>query len=293
MDESQYYMTKPGLPFRHRSTLLIACSALWLGACAIWSNQSRTHATSVMQFLYPTQAQHVDSPAVPVLSLPLRVGIAFVPPARANGYNNSPAEFSENAKTALLQRVAAEFKALPYVGSIQIIPSTYLRPDGSFANLDQVKNMFGVDVIALVAYDQTQFTNEGVLSFAYWTIVGAYVVQGEKNDTETLMEAVVYDIRSRKLLFRAPGASEVKAHSTPVNLSEQLHVDSLQGFNDATTELIANLKTELENFKTRVKDSPKDFQIEHQPGYTGAGALDGRFALAIAGLALTRLRRRK
>ncbi len=286
-------MTKPALPFRKISDLLLACSALWLGACAIWGDQSRTQATSVMQYLYPNQAQHVDSPAVPVLSLPLRVGIAFVPPARANGYNNSPAAFSENAKTALLQRVAAEFKALPYVGSIQIIPSTYLRPDGSFANLDQIKNMFGVDVIALVAYDQTQFTNEGVLSIAYWTIVGAYVVQGEKNDTDTLMEAVVYDIHSRKLLFRAPGTSEVKAHSTPVNLSEQLRVDSLKGFNDATTDLIANLKTELDNFKTRVKDAPQDFQIVHQPGYTGASALDGGFALAIAGLALTRLRRRK
>jgi rhombotail lipoprotein len=285
-------MSKPSLHLRIISTLILVCSVTLLGACAIFSNQSRTQATSVMQYLYPNQSQHLDSPAVPVLNLPLRVGIAFVPSARANGYNYSPAAFSENAKTALLQRVAAEFKALPYVGSIQIIPSTYLRPDGSFANLDQVKNMFGVDVIALVAYDQTQFTNEGVLSFAYWTIVGAYVVQGEKNDTETLMEAVVYDIRSRKLLFRAPGASVVKASATPVNLSEQLRVDSLKGFDNATTELIANLKTELDNFKTRVKDSPQDFQIVRQPGYTGAGALDGGFALTIAGLALTRLRRR-
>jgi rhombotail lipoprotein len=283
-------MTK-SIPLRVAPALLIAWSVLLLGGCALWSNQSRSQNTSVSQFLYPTQAQHVDTARVPVLSLPLRVGIAFVPPAR-NSYNNAPGRITENAKVALLKRVSAEFSALPSVGSIQIIPSAYLRPDGGFANLDQVKNMFGVDVIALVAYDQTQFTDEGLLSLAYWTIVGAYVVQGEKNDTQTLMEAAVFDIKSRQLLFRAPGDSQVKASATPVNLSEQLQIDSRKGFDDATTELIANLKTELENFKARVKDSPQDFQIEHKPGYTGAGALDGGFALAIAGVALTRLRRR-
>ena len=247
-----------------------------------------------MQFLYPNQNQHIDNPTVPVLSLPLRVGIAFVPPARGSGGYYSPTgPITENTKVDLLKRVAGEFKALPYVGSIQVIPSGYLRPNGSFTNLDQLKDMFGVDIIVLVAYDQTQFTNEGMLSFAYWTIVGAYVVQGEKNDTETLMEAVVYDIGSRKLLFRAPGTSQIKASSTPVNLSEQLEADRQKGFDEATTQLIANLKTELDNFKTQIKDSPQDYHIERKPGYTGAGAIDAEFAVAIAGLALTRFRRRK
>ena len=57
--------------------------------------------------------------------------------------------------------MAAKFHGLPYVKSIDLIPTTYLRPNGGFENLDQVKSMFGVDVIALVAYDQIQFTHEG------------------------------------------------------------------------------------------------------------------------------------
>jgi len=179
------------------------------------------------------------------------------------------------------------------VKDIEVIPTSYLRPEGGFGNLDQVKAMFDVDVIALVAYDQVQFTNQGVLSLAYWTIVGMYVVQGEKNDTQTLMEAAVYDIASRKLLFRAPGSSQVKASATIVNLSEQLQADSGRGFEEANAQMIGNLKTELDNFKVRIKESPDQFKIENRPGYAGAGALDGGFALALAGIALLAAGRRK
>lgn len=256
--------------------------ALLMLAGCMYSGQSRnTHATSVMQFLYPKDSQHTEAPAIPVLSLPLRVGVAFVPSANAN-----QGGLSESAKAEMLKQVAAEFRGLPYVKSIETIPTTYLRPAGGFDNLDQVKLMFGVDVIALVSYDQVQFTNQDFLSLAYWTIVGAYVVAGEKNDTQTLMDAVVFDITSRKLLFRAPGTSHVKARSTPINLAEQLNADSRKGFLEANTGMIANLKAELENFKVRVKESPSEFKIEHKPGYTGGGSLDAWTALGVLTLVL-------
>ena len=268
--------------------LAVGLAGLLMTGCVMWQHNRSTHATSVMQFLYPKDSQHTEAPRIPVLSLPLRVGVAFVP--SANGQNSG---ISEAAKAEMLKRVAAEFRGLPYVKAIEIIPTTYLRPTGGFENLEQVKSMFGVDVIALVAYDQIQFTNEGFLSLAYWTIVGAYMIEGEKNDTQTLMEAVVFDISSHKMLFRAPGTSRVKASATPINLSEQLRTDSRTGFDQATTEMIANLKTELENFKTRVKESPTEFKIEHKPGYTGGGMLDGGFAIGLAGLAFLALWRRK
>ena len=43
--------------------------------------------------------------------------------------------------------------------------------------------MFGIDVIVLLSYDQVQFRDEGLLSLTYWTVVGAYTIPGEKNDT--------------------------------------------------------------------------------------------------------------
>ncbi len=48
--------------------------------------------------------------------------------------------------------------------------------------------MYDIDVIALVSYDQVQFTDGSFLSLTYWTIVGAYVVAGEKNDTSTMLD---------------------------------------------------------------------------------------------------------
>jgi rhombotail lipoprotein len=131
--------------------------------------------------------------------------------------------------------------------------------------------MYGIDVIALVSYDQVQFTDEGFLSLTYWTIVGAYVVSGEKNDTSTMLDTVVYDIRSRKMLFRAPGTSVVHGSATPVNLSEELREDSLKGFNLAADNMVANLKVELEKFKDKIKAKPEEVKIEHRAGYTGAG----------------------
>jgi rhombotail lipoprotein len=62
-----------------------------------------------------------------VLRLPLRVGIAFVP---------GVSDISEQQKTLLLTRVAAEFKGLDYIQSIEIVPSTYLRTGGGFENLN-------------------------------------------------------------------------------------------------------------------------------------------------------------
>lgn len=99
---------------------------------------------------------------------------------------------------------------------------------------------------SLSSPDQVQFTDTGLLSLTYWTLVGAYVVKGEKNDTQTMLDAAVYDIRSRKLLFRAPGISRVKNSATPVNLTEKLRLDRDEGFRLAAAELVTNLHRELE-----------------------------------------------
>lgn len=153
--------------------------------------------------------------------------------------------------------------------------------------------MYGVDVIALLSYDQVQFTDTGLLSLTYWTLVGAYVVKGEKNDTQTMLDAAVYDIRSRKLLFRAPGISRVKNSATPVNLTEKLRLDRDEGFRLAAAELVTNLHRELELFRERVKKSPDEVKIVHQPGYTGGGSLGGWELGLVAALAVLGLRRRQ
>ena len=271
------------------SLLLLLCGCVWTGV------RKKTQSTSVVNYLYPDQINPLAPTSIPVLRLPLRVGVAFVPTGSGPGsgpnrtyVGRTDQAMSELNKSALLERVAAEFKGRDYIQSIEIIPSTYLRAGGGFPNLDQIRSILGIDVIALVSYDQVQFTDNNFLSLTYWTIVGAYVFHGNQNDTQTLLEAAVYDIPSRHLLFRAPGGSEVKAGAAGVYVDQRLRADSARGFTDATGELIVNLKAQLEDFRVRVKQSPEMVKIEHRPGYTGGGSFGGAFAGGIALLVLAR-----
>ncbi|WP_438480988.1 rhombotarget lipoprotein [Oleiharenicola lentus] len=272
---------------RFAALALLALLSLGLTGCVgMWSNYRRHEASSVVNFLYPGKEQPFITPTIPTLRLPLRVGIAFIPAGHGGPHNNhtsiAPSKFTESEKTALLRRVSAQFKTLPFVESIQIVPTTYLRAGGGFDNLDQLKALMGIDVVALIAYDQAQNTHDTEWSLAYWTIVGAYVVPAQKNETHTLMEAVVYDIASRSLLFRAPGTSAVKGHATLVRNREELKNDSSRGLNEAANDMTAHLAQELELFKVRAKEEPDAVKIEHRPGYTGGGALDLWLATMLA-----------
>lgn len=259
-----------------RNAAAAVCLCLSIVGCAS-TPQTRHASTSVVDFLYPDVKEPVVAPGTPELRLPLRVGIAFVPAQGAGG------GLTEVRKTEVLNQVAEHFRKLAFVASIEVIPSAYLRPRGGFANLGQIRTMYGVDVIALVSYDQTQFTDQGLLSLTYWTIVGAYIVRGQRNDTHTMLDTVVYDVPSRKLLFRAPGVSAIKGRATLVNLSEQLRLDREAGVKEATAEMIQNLDAQLIAFQARVKEKPEEFRVVRTEGYRGAGMLD-ELMLALASL---------
>jgi|UniRef100_UPI00404B335E rhombotail lipoprotein len=265
--------------------LAIGGSFLVSGCAMLFDSPEKAdRSSSVVNFLYPGQVNPLPPRDIPVLRLPLRVGIAFVP-----SYQTGSGGFSEQQKAVLMERVAREFRSKEYIQTIEIIPATYLRPNGGFTNLDQVSSLLNVDVIALLAYDQVQFTNINMLSLVYWTLEGRYLFQGKKNDTHTLMEAAVYDIRSQHLLFRAPGASQVEGKSTVLDLLHtDMRAESSEGFDRATDALIINLKLQLEDFRDRIRKSPETVKIEHKPGYTGGGSIEGWFAWVIALLAMGR-----
>jgi rhombotail lipoprotein len=263
---------------RYLAAMAVATVCLALTGCMTVREEYRT--TSVVQYLYPDKKEHVETPSVPELMLPLRVGIAFVP----GEHNNFKQTLSETEKMALMKKIAAQFKQYPFINGIELIPTMYLKPGGSFSNLDHIRRMYGIDVITLLSYDQVQRTDEDLRSIGYWTIVGLYAIKGELNQTDTLLDAAVFDIASRKLLFRAPGISTVHNTATPVNLTEQLRVNANEGLDQAETELIVNLKAQLEEFKAKVKESPQDFRIQQRAGYTGGGTL-GELYLGIVALA--------
>jgi rhombotail lipoprotein len=277
--------------FIPKRLLFVAVPLGLIVGCAMFDERTQRHTSSVVDYLFPNNTRHVEEPGVPVLSLPLKVGIAFVPEPNSRRHNENwnateRGLFTEEQKMALMKEVSDNFKKYPYVKSIELIPSAYLTPQGGFVNLDQLRSMFGVEVITLLSYDQVQFTGEGLFSISYWTIAGAYIVPGEKNDTQTMMDAVVYDIASRKLLFRAPGTSRIKGAATPINLSEQLRQDGRLGFQQAATNLVVKLQEQLSTFQERVKSAPEEFKIVAKPGYKGAGAVGQLEALMLAGMAV-------
>jgi len=237
--------------------------------------RGRQTTTSVVDYLYPDARDPVAEQGVPVLTLPMRVGVAFVP--EKMGHES----LTEAKKAELLERVAANFRTLEFIKSIDIIPSAYLTPRGGFANLNQIRTMHDIETIALVSYDQTQFTDEGMASIVYWTIVGAYVVPGEKNSTHTMVDAVIMHIPSRKMLFRAPGVSQVKGLSTPVNLTEELRMDSAKGFDLAVDNMIKNLAPQIVSFQEKVKSSPEEYQVVRASSSRGGGAFDSVLAALI------------
>lgn len=256
--------------------------AALLGGCAMLG-EPRHHASSVVDYLYSGRVGEVEVPGVPVLRLPLRVGIAFVP----TSYADVRRGISEKKRIELMRQIAPHFEALEFVESIEIIPTAYLRPHGGFTNLDQLRTMFGIDVIALLSYDQIQFTGEGFSSISYWTLVGAYAVRGEKNDTHTMIDAAVYDVASRKLLFRAPGVSQIRGRATPVGWEEQLRLDRERGFEEAAGDLVPALQAALEAFQEDVRAQRSQAEVVHREGYVGGGCADWLLLAAIATLALT------
>jgi rhombotail lipoprotein len=280
---------------RSGSNILVACVislffAAMMGGCASGTTK---HATSVVDYLFPKTKDPVVTPSIPVLTLPLRIGIAFVPPPPGRDLRSgrlssgfSPFQgggdlsLTEKRKTDLMQEVAKNFKKYPYVRNIEIIPSAYLVPAGSFANLDQIGNMLEVDVIVLLSYDQVQFTDQ-TLSFTYWTMSGPLVVPAQKNDTHTMLDAVVYDIKSRKMLFRAPGTSLVNGKSMLVDQSQEIRADSDRGFTEAAQSMIVNLDGQLALFRDKIKERPEEYKVVQTPKYIastssgrGGGSVD-------------------
>ena len=218
--------------------------------------------------------------AVTRLRPPVRVGIAFVP---GGGWGSG---LPETEKMKLLERVKSAFSKHGYIGSIEVIPTSYLKPRGGFTNLEQVARMYNVEVIALLSYDQVQFNDTNALSVLYWTIIGAYIIQGDQYDIQTMVDASVFDVGSHKLLFRAPGTSQIKGNATMAGFSERARAAQIEGYNKAVDQLIPQLQSELDNFKERIK-SDAAFKVENKPGYSGGGDLGWLnllFALVLAGV---------
>src|SRR5215510_979288 len=98
-------------PFMKTKLLVIAVligGALAWSGCETFAPRSHHRATSVVKYLYPEDKDHTDAASMPVLSLPLKVGVAFVPVEDSKttpgvGFPVTDATVNEGQKMALMK----------------------------------------------------------------------------------------------------------------------------------------------------------------------------------------------
>jgi rhombotail lipoprotein len=272
-----------------KKACFFAVIALFLTSCASYFGPEgrRGVSSSLVDYLYQDgQVPPKHDETTPHLRLPLVVGLAFVPSQTGSSFS-----LPEAKKTQLLETVKQKFVGLDYVKEITIVPETYMRSSKGFEGVGQIARLYGLDIVALVSYDQVAVTSETKSSLLYWTIVGAYFIKGNQNQATTFVDTAVFDVNSRKMLFRAPGVSDIQQSSSLVEVNQVNREVREKGFELAMADMSNNLAVELDRFKEKIKED-KSVQITHRQGYGGGGGIQWPFLLMLAGLAIVRIAKR-
>lgn len=234
-------------------------------------------SSSLVDYLYPGGEEPPKQEGViPHLQLPLTVGLAFVP-----SRSQHTQVLSEAQRITLLNDVKAAFSDRDFIREIIVIPDAYMRSGRGFTALEQTARLYNLDVMALVSYDQITHTAERRSALLYWTIVGAYYVKGNKNDVQTFVDTAVFDVASRKLLFRAPGTNETRSSSTLVDIERDVRIAQQKGFELAMADMTVNLDKELSVFKDRIKED-RSVRVSRAGDEGGGAAVDAGFLLLLA-----------
>jgi rhombotail lipoprotein len=107
------------------------------------------------------------------------------------------------------------------------------------------------------------------------------------------VDTAVFDVATRKLLFRAPGVNEFKSSSTLVDVERDVRAAQQKGFELAMADMTVNLDKELSTFKERIK-SDGSVRITRVGGTSGGGgAANAGFLMLITGLLMLSARRRR
>jgi rhombotail lipoprotein len=250
----------------YRAIICLIFSSLLLTGCL--SSNRHNVSSNLVSYLYPDgQRPNHSRDKVPHLKLPLRVGLAFIPESSRDFSLN----LTEVEKYQLLEKVSKEFEQHAYIESIDIIPEIYLRQGNGFETISQISALHDIDVMALVSYDQVSLTEENNLSLSYLTIVGALIVPGETTQSHTFVDTAVFDVKTRKLLFRAPGANTESMRHTALGVKAKTRALRMKTFDTAVVSMTNNLSKELANFKSRIK-AQKIATVSYREGYSGGGS---------------------
>jgi rhombotail lipoprotein len=229
------------------------------------------NSTSLVEFLYPDGAAPPPQDSQPQLHLPLRVGLAFLP-------SNSAALSALDAahKEALLQEIRRRFVSRKFIAEIVVIPDYYLQGKRGFEGLQGVQRLYGIDLMALVSYDQVAHEGDNHWSLGYITIVGAYVLKGTRHDVSTLVDLAVVDPATRSLVLRAGGFDTRHGTVTLIDENRRLRETATEGFTAATQQMIENFDGALTTFESDVREGKANVKVvsNHGKPSSGGGSID-------------------
>jgi rhombotail lipoprotein len=211
-------------------------------------------------------------------------------------------------KEQLLKQVRARFASRKFISQIVIIPDYYLSDRGlsdrglagrsGFEGLEGVQRLYGVDLLALVSYDQVTHVDVNNWSLGYVTIIGAAVLKGTRHfDVSTLIDLAVVDAPSRSLVLRAGGTDT--RHGTTTLIQEDLksRQAGVDGFTAATGQMIDHFDAALTQFEADVRAGKANVRIVsrgsmvHTSSTGGGGAFSWGWLLALAPIVAMRKRR--
>ncbi len=255
----------------------IAVAALGLAGCADLGCRPEcgTHShnsSSLVEFLYPNGQTPPARDAVPQLRVPLRVGLAFLPSNGPDATGGLDAAHMEE----LLERIRQRFSGRRFVAEIVTIPDYYLERRQGFEGLAGVQRLYGLDLMALVSYDQVTHEDQNYWSLGYLTIVGAYVLKGDRHDVSTLVDLAVVDPASRSLVLRAGGTDARHGTTTLIDSQRDTRESAAEGYEAATGRMIDHFDAALTKFEADVRSGKAAVQLvrKNDSGQSGGGALD-------------------
>lgn len=228
------------------TTIILMAYLLLCSGCASYNNSLRTvqRQSNLASFLFSGNTPQAPAQKAP-LHLPAKVGVAFVPgdPASSN--------IPETTKKEVIEAVRSQLaKHTKYVAGAQAIPSIYLTPRGGVQNLEQVAQQFGVDVIVILGANQFQkHERNSLAALLDVTIIGQYLIPGNTVDTATVLEAAVYHVPSRAMIFRTDGANQKKSHATQYGSSQTAQNDAASSILDASKKLVVSIGEALVGFE--------------------------------------------
>jgi|HubBroStandDraft_2_1064218.scaffolds.fasta_scaffold142746_1 rhombotail lipoprotein len=269
------------------SCLLGGCELL-APSCGIGCPSTHSASSSLVDFLYPKGMKPPPENSIPELHVPLRVGLAFLP-TRPGAPGPSAA-----LREQLLEKVRQHFSDRAFVSEIVLIPDYYLESTQGFAGLQGVQRLYAVDVMALVSYDQLSHDDKNEWSFGYWSIVGAYVLKGDRYDISTLIDLAVVDPATQSLVLRAGGVDTRHGNATLLSVQREARDASAASFEAAAGEMITHLDGALTDFQAAVRAGHANVRVVHKDGSKGgAGAFSVAWLLSLLPVIAWRLWRRR